>query len=96
MKLLYYSIGKPCFYVIMNFTADYKLQCNLRTVTSGRYTTRASKRAYYRDLCAMRQRTGTNARFERKAKRKAKSWRNKDCCATLKARAKIEVRPFLM
>jgi hypothetical protein len=44
----------------------------------------------------MRQRTGTTARFERKAKRKAKSWRKKDCCATLKARAKIDVRPFLM
>jgi hypothetical protein len=25
----YYSIYKRCFYVIMSFTADYKLQCNL-------------------------------------------------------------------
>ena len=26
----YYSIYKRCFYVIMSFTADYKLQCNLQ------------------------------------------------------------------
>jgi hypothetical protein len=52
--------------------------------------------AIFFDLCVMRQRIGTSARFERKAKRKAKSWRKKDCCATVKDRAKIEVKPFLM
>jgi hypothetical protein len=39
----------------------------------------------------MRQRTGTSARFERKAKRKANSWQEKDSCATLKAKAKIDL-----